>query len=77
MKDNTAWMLCYSTEHRQGMSYVTADGNYGSDEVLVFPYNTLTEKHWEVVRTLHDNDRLEFVKLIINGKDTSEYDDYL
>jgi hypothetical protein len=56
-------------------AYVTADGNYGADEILTFPYDALTEKHWEVVRTLSDNDRLEFVKLVLSKQDTSEYEE--
>jgi hypothetical protein len=56
-------------------AYVTADGNYGVDEILTFPHDALTEKHWEVVRTLNSNDRLEFVKLVLSKQDTSEYEE--
>ena len=73
-KDNTAWMQCYSTEHRPNMSYVSADGNYGGDEILVFPSDLLTEKHWEVVRTLHPSDRLAFIQTVINGDDATDWE---
>jgi hypothetical protein len=74
MKDNTAWMLCYSTEHREPMGYVTADGNYGGDEVLVFPHKLLTEKQWDILGECSDYDRINYVKAILNGDDLEEWE---
>lgn len=73
-KDNTLWMQCYSTEHRSNMSYVSADGNYGSDEILVFPYHALTESQWDLVMELSDSNRLPFIYAVVNGQDTSAWD---
>lgn len=72
MKDNTAWMFCYNSKHNapKEMSYVTADGNYGSDEVLVFPYDALTEAQWEILGEMGDYDKLPYVEAVLNGKDT-------
>jgi len=77
MKDNTAWMATYNSKinSSEQMSYVTADGNYGSDEVLVFPYNTLTEQQWEQLNQMHESDRLPYVEAIINGEDYQQYED--
>jgi hypothetical protein len=75
MKDNTAWMVVYSTKHRPKHSYVSADGNYGSDEVLVFPYDTLTEQQWEQLNQMHESNRLPYVEAIISGEDYQQYED--
>ena len=74
MKDNTAWMLCYSTEHREPMGYVTADGNYGGDEILVFPHKLLTQKQWDILGECSDYERITYVKAILNGDDLEEWE---
>jgi hypothetical protein len=76
MKDNTAWMRVYSTEHIANMSYVTKDGNYGSDEVYVFPSKALTAEQWEILDKLHDSDKIHFVHDVIEGEDLSQWDEY-
>ena len=67
-------MRVYSTEHRESMSYVSADGNYGSDEILVFPYDALTEQQWERLGETNDYERINYVKAILNGEDLSEWE---
>ena len=76
MKDNTAWMATYNSKvnSSEQMSYVTADGNYGSDDVLVFPYNALTEEQWNLVEALSDYDKLPYVYAVVNGKSTDIWD---
>ena len=76
MKDNTAWMRVYSSRTNASvpMSYVTEDGNYGSDEVFAFPYDALTPDQWDNLEMLHDSDRIGYVKAIINGEDLTEYE---
>lgn len=75
MKDNTAWMQTYSTEHIAGMSYVSADGNYGSDEIYVFPSKALTSEQWEILIGLHDSEKIHFVHAVIEGEDLTEWED--
>lgn len=77
MKDNTAWMRVYSSRTNASvpMSYVTEDGNYGSDELVAFPYDTLTDKQWDILSECSDYDRINYVKAIINGDDLSEWED--
>lgn len=70
-------MNTYNSEvnSSEQMSYVSADGNYGSDTVLIFPYATLTEEQWETLSSMHDSTRLLYVLAVIEGKDTTEYED--
>lgn len=46
-------------------SYVTEDGNYGSDEIITFPYKMLNEEQWEFLGELSDYDRLPFVRAVL------------
>lgn len=75
MKDNTAWMQTYSTEHRQGMSWVSADGSWGSSEIYVFPTNALTEQQLELLAILPDYEKIHFVHDVIEGEDLSDWED--
>lgn len=50
-------------------AYVTADGNYGGDEVLVFDPNKLTDMQWEILTDLSDRDRLGYVQAILSGNE--------
>jgi hypothetical protein len=54
------------------MSYVSADGNFGSDEVLVFPYDALTEQQWEELGSQTDSDRIIYVQRILNGENVED-----
>lgn len=56
------------------MAYVTADGNYGSDEVVEFEYEELTDAQWETVAVLSDRDKFPYVISVLNGEDTSDWE---
>jgi hypothetical protein len=56
------------------MAYVTADGNYGSDEVVEFEYEELTDAQWETVAVLPDRDKFPYVISVLNGEDTSDWE---
>ena len=46
-------------------AYVTADGNFGADEVLVFDSSQLSDKQWENLSFLSDSERLLYAEAII------------
>jgi len=48
--------------------YVTVDGNYGSDEALLFDYKSLTEQQWGILGELPDEERIKYVRAILAGK---------
>jgi hypothetical protein len=56
------------------MAYVSADGNYGSDEVVEFEYDELTEAQWETLSVLADRDKFPYVVSVLNGEDTSDWE---
>jgi hypothetical protein len=70
-------MRVYSTRTNASvpMSYVSEDGNYGSDELVAFPYDLLTDEQWNILSECSDSDRINYVKAIINGDDLSEWQD--
>ena len=49
------------------MAYVSSDGNYGGDYPIVFEYEDLTDKQWELMSELGDTDRYEYVLAIIEN----------
>lgn len=51
-----------------GSAYVTADGNYGGDDLLIFDRDALTEQQWEELGNLTDSDRIAYVQRILNGE---------
>jgi hypothetical protein len=55
--------------------YVTADGNYGSDAIVLIDPKALTDEQYEVLSELSDNDRLPYVTAILNGGDLSYYEE--
>jgi hypothetical protein len=46
-------------------AYVTADGNFGADEVLVFESSELTDQQWENLSFLSDGERILYAEAII------------
>lgn len=50
------------------MAYVSSDGNYGSDDALMFDYSDLTPQQWSNLGEVSDSDRYEYVFLIMNNE---------
>jgi hypothetical protein len=51
------------------MAYVTEDGNYGSDGVVIYHPEDLTTKQHELMQDMHDRTRIEYVMAILDGND--------
>lgn len=60
-------------------AYVTADGNFGADDVLVFDSSELTDQQWENLSFLSDGDRLGYAEAIIadDPEAVAKYERYL
>jgi len=58
-----------------GKGYVTADGNYGGDELIVFERDALTEKQWDLLGEFNDSSRIDYVHRILNGEDVSDMEE--
>jgi hypothetical protein len=46
-------------------AYVTADGNFGADDILVFESSELTEQQWENLSFLSYSERILYAEAII------------
>jgi hypothetical protein len=55
----------------EGKAYVTADGNYGSDIIIIFNINDLNEYQWEQLDLQIDRERIIYVQKILDGEDVS------
>lgn len=67
MKDNTAWMQVFWTKinSAEPMFYVSEDGNYGGDHVMLLPLKLLTQEQIDRVGEFPDGDRLNYVKAVL------------
>jgi hypothetical protein len=55
-------------EHNsQSTAYVTADGTYGEDDIIVFHPTDLTEGQWDTMVNMQACDRLNYVQAILEG----------
>lgn len=52
-------------------AYVTADGNYGGDDIILFDPNALNDNQWEMLTDMADSDRLVYVKSILDKNDVA------
>ena len=51
------------------MAYVSSDGNYGSDDALMFEHSDLTAEQWNNLSDIGDNERLEYVSAILGNEE--------
>jgi len=57
-------------------SYVSEDGNFGTGQLITFPYDALNEDQWNVLDTLSDYEKLPYAQAILDGQeDLSEWED--
>ena len=56
--------------------YVTRDGNWGGDDVIVTDINEFPEEYLAVLEDLPDYQKFPFFEAVLNGQDVSEWLDY-
>lgn len=56
-------------------AYVTADGTYGVGAIVVFDESLLTDKQWDTLSELRDNDKYDYTLAVLNNEDLSEWED--
>lgn len=59
--DNTAW--------------VEASGTFGVGAVITFNPSDLSERQWDVLDSLRDSERLDYVQAIMAGEPTAQWED--
>ena len=57
-----------TNNERNLMAYVSTDGSFGSDEAILFDNDELTDKEWEILDWMSDNERYDYVVGILNKK---------
>jgi hypothetical protein len=57
-----------------GKGYVTTDGNYGGDSLIVFEHNALTQEQWDKLGELSDYDRINYVEAVLSKSDLSDWE---
>jgi hypothetical protein len=55
-------------------AWVSADGSYGEGGIIVFDGDSFTEKQWQTLDSLGDNDKYEYVLAVLNNEDLSEWE---
>lgn len=55
--------------------YFSEDGNYGGGKVIITDHDAFTDEQIELLGTLSDNDRYDYAYAIVNGLDTSEWEE--
>ena len=56
-------------------TYVTADGTYGTGDIILMREGALTDQQWETLTEMRDNDRLDYVNAIMSGEPLDEWED--
>jgi hypothetical protein len=56
----------YYKERKNIVAYVSEYGNYGGEGVIVFPDYQLTPEQWDELDVLPDNDKMSYVKGILD-----------
>ena len=55
--------------------YIAEDGNYGGGAVILCSHEAFTDEQAEILDSLGDNSRYDYAMAVLNGKDTSEWED--
>jgi|LauGreDrversion4_2_1035121.scaffolds.fasta_scaffold160800_2 hypothetical protein len=53
--------------------YITADGNYGGDDILITSLSDFPEEYLEILGELPDYQRIKFAQAFLDGQDVSEW----
>ena len=50
------------------IGWATANGEYGSNAMVIFNPDLLTTKQWDNVGEMHENDRIVYIMAILSKK---------
>lgn len=57
-------------------AWVAEDGSFGGEQsVILFSTDSLTDKQWETLDNLGDNDKFDYVKAIMSGEPLHEWEE--
>lgn len=55
--------------------YVTEDGNFGGGPVIIVDHNYLSTEETIVLESLHESQRFDYIRDMVDGKDVSKYEE--
>ena len=55
--------------------WVETEGSYGVSQVLMFDVNALDEDQWELLDSLNDGAKFDFVYAVLNTEDLTPWED--
>jgi hypothetical protein len=56
--------------------YFAEDGSYGGGRIIIADHEAFTEEQMGILDGLGDNDRYDYANAVLNGQDTSKWEDY-
>lgn len=56
-------------------AWIETDGSYGVSQVVMFDVNALDEDQWELLDSLNDGAKFDFVYAVLNNEDLTEWED--
>ena len=55
--------------------YFSEDGNYGGGKIIIADHDAFTDEQMELLGSLGDMARYDYANAVLNGQDTSEWED--
>lgn len=55
--------------------FIAEDGSYGGGPVIITDHDAFTDEQMDTLGTLSDNDRFDYAEAVLNGQDTSKWED--
>jgi hypothetical protein len=55
--------------------WIAEDGSYGGGAVMLTTFDDFSEEQMDILSTLPDNDKFDYAYAVLNGKDTSQWED--
>jgi hypothetical protein len=56
-------------------AWIETDGSYGVSQVVMFDVDALDEDQWELLDSLNDGAKFDFVYAVLNNENLSEWED--
>jgi molybdopterin biosynthesis enzyme len=62
--------------YAENAAFITGDGDYTANgEILIFEGSDLTREQWAIVASLPETERVIYAQKVLDGEDTTDYED--
>jgi hypothetical protein len=55
-------------------AWVSEDGSWGTNAIVMFEPDSITDEQMEILDNLNDNDKYDYIIAIFNGDDLDEWE---